>query len=387
MKDNELKCSIYKSCSGCQMQNLCYNDQIKHKQKELSVLLSRFVKVSPIIEMDNPYHYRNKVQMAFKKVSAKKIFSGIYQSKKNTVTPVKECLLDDKRADAIIATITKLVLSFKLEPYDFIKHKGFIRHVLVRTGFTSGQIMIVLVTTSPVFPSKNKFLNALLERHPEISTVVLSVNNFSNGFVLGDKEEVVFGKGYITDTLCGLEFRISPRSFYQVNPVMTEKLYNKAIELADLKQGDKVLDAYCGIGTISLIASKSGADVIGVELNKDAYSDALTNAKLNKINNAYFYNDDAGDFIKKLTKDGQKIDVVILDPPRAGSTRTFINSVSDLAPEKVVYVSCNPVTLKRDLDYFRYKGYKVKSIQPFDMFPFTHHIESVVLMVKDEYRK
>lgn len=382
MENKEIRCSIYKKCNGCQMQNLCYEDQLKFKQKKLNTELSKFCKVSPIIPMDNPYHYRNKVQMAFKKVSAKKIFSGIYQSKTDTVTPVKECLIDDENADKIIASITKLVLSFKYEPYDFIRQKGFIRHVLVRTGFNSGEIMVVIVTTTPVFPSKAKFVNALLQRHPEITTIVHSINNFSNGLVMGDREDILFGKGYITDTLGGLTFQISPRSFYQVNPVMTEVLYKKAIELADIKKGDRVLDAYCGTGTISLIASKSGADIVGVELNKEAHKDAMINARLNKISNVYFNNDDAGKFIKQLAKDKERIDVVILDPPRAGSTRMFIESVGALSPKKVVYVSCNPVTLKRDLEIFRAKGYKVNQIQPVDMFPHTHHVECVVLMTK-----
>ncbi len=380
MQNKELQCSIYKKCNGCQMRNLLYKEQIKHKQKMLNEKLSRFAKVDELISMDNSNNYRNKVQMAFKKVSAKKIYSGIYQSKTNTITPVKECLLDDKRADEIIKTITKLIISFKLQPYDYIKQKGFLRHVLVRTGFKSSEIMVVLVTTSPIFAVKNKFVNALLERHPEITTIVVSVNDFSNKLSIGNKQEVLYGKGYITDTLCDLKFQISPKSFYQINPVMTEKMYNKAIEFAEIKKGDKVLDAYCGIGTISLVAAKTGADVVGVELNKDAYKDAIINANLNKIKNAYFYNEDATEFIKKLAMDKEEIDVVILDPPRAGSTRSFINSVSELSPEKVVYVSCNPVTLKRDLDYFKYKGFKIMKIQPFDMFPHTHHVETVVLM-------
>lgn len=382
MEVKEQKCGIYKKCNGCQMMNLAYNDQIKYKQKMLGQLLSKLCKVSPVIEMENPYHYRNKVQMAFKKISSKQIYSGIYQSKTDTVTKVSECLLDDKRADAIIATVTKLVLSFKLEPYDFIRQQGYIRHILVRTGVNTDEIMVVLVTTTAMFPSKTKFINALLSRHPEITTVVHSFNPPSNGLVMGEREEVLFGKGYITDKLCDLTFRISPRSFYQVNPSMTEKLYTKAVELAEIKNGDRVLDAYCGTGTISLIAAAKGADVIGVELNTEAYNDAVVNAKLNGIENVQFFNDDAGTFIKGLTENKDKVDVVILDPPRAGSTRTFISCVSELAPEKVVYVSCNPVTLKRDLDFFRYKGYKPVVIQPVDMFPHTHHVETIVLMTK-----
>jgi 23S rRNA (uracil1939-C5)-methyltransferase len=258
---------------------------------------------------------------------------------------------------------------------------------MVRRGFKSGEIMVVLVLGSPIMPSKNNFVKALRKKHPEISTVIVNVNDKRTSMVLGDKESVIYGKGYISDELCGCRFKISSKSFYQVNPVQTEILYNKAIELASLTGKERVLDAYCGIGTIGIIASKKAKEVIGVELNKAAVKDAITNAKINGINNIRFFADDAGQFMlktsaKMLEDKSAGIDVVFMDPPRAGSDENFMSSVVKLAPKKVVYVSCNPETLARDLKYFIKNGYKVESAVPVDMFPHTGHIETVVSMAR-----
>lgn len=384
MDNNEIKCKIYKKCSGCQLMNMDYEHQLKFKQKIVYDNLKMYGKINTIIPMDNPYHYRNKVQMGFKKINGKDISGGIYQSKKNSITPVKKCLLDNKKADEIIITVAQLAKSFKLKVYDFVRQDGFLRHVLVRCGNTSGEIMVVIVTSSIIFSCKQKFVNALVSRHPEITTIVLSVEDSSNGLVIGDRLETLYGKGYIEDTLCGLKFRISPKSFYQVNSVQTEILYKKAIELADIKEGNRILDAYCGTGTIGLLASVKKASVIGVELNENACNDAIFNAKMNNIENAEFINSDAGEFMKELVEQKEKVDVVFMDPPRQGSSKKFIDSLAQLSPAKVVYVSCNPVTLSRDLFYMSKKGYWVKEIQPVDMFPHTSHVECVVLMSKAE---
>ncbi|MGN0355101.1 MAG: 23S rRNA (uracil(1939)-C(5))-methyltransferase RlmD, partial [Muricoprocola sp.] len=261
---------------------------------------------------------------------------------------------------------------------------GLLRHVLIRRGFTSGQIMVVLVLRSPIFPSKNNFVKALRKEHPEISTVVINVNDKNTSMVLGTRDIVLYGKGYIEDTLCGCRFRISPQSFYQVNSVQTEVLYTKAMEYAGLTGKETVIDAYCGIGTIGLIAAKKAKEVIGIELNPQAVKDARLNAKCNQIKNARFYEGDAGDFMIKMsegTKDSpkQKVDVVFMDPPRSGSTEAFLSSVVTLSPKKIVYVSCGPDTLARDLEYLTRHGYKVSKIQPVDMFGFTEHVENVVL--------
>ena len=240
--------------------------------------------------------------------------------------------------------------------------------------------MVVLVLASPILPSKNNFVKALLKLHPEITTVVINVNNRNTSMVLGDKEHVIYGKGYIEDELCGKRFRISPQSFYQVNPVQTEILYGKALEYAGLTGKETVVDAYCGTGTIGMIASDKAGKVIGVELNADAVRDARNNAKANQIRNIQFYQNDAGKFLVEMAAQGAKVDVVLMDPPRSGSTEEFMSSVVQIGPERIVYVSCNPETLVRDLKYFKKKGYRVAKGVGVDMFPFTEHVETVVLL-------
>ena len=270
--------------------------------------------------------------------------------------------------------------SFKIKVYDEDTGYGLFRHVLIRRGFSTGQIMVVLVTASPVFPSKNNFVRALLKEHPEITTIVQNVNGRHTSMVLGSKENVLYGKGYIEDTLCGCTFRISSKSFYQINPVQTEKLYSKAIELADLKGTENVLDAYCGIGTIGLIAASHCKQVAGVELNADAVKDAMSNRNRNKVENARFFQGDASEFMVKLAEDGQKLDVVFMDPPRSGSTEQFIDAVATVKAKRVVYISCNPETLARDLKYFEKKGYVADEVWPVDMFPWTDSIEAVTVL-------
>ena len=294
------------------------------------------------------------------------------------------CLIENAKADEIIVSIRGLLKSFHIRPYNEDTGYGLLRHVLIRTGHVTGQIMVVLVLASPILPSKNNFVKALLKLHPEITTVVINVNNRNTSMVLGDKEHVIYGKGYIEDELCGKRFRISPKSFYQVNPVQTEILYGKALEYAGLTGKETVVDAYCGTGTIGMIASDKAAKVIGVELNADAVRDARNNAKANQIRNIQFYQNDAGKFLVEMTGQGAKVDVVLMDPPRSGSTEEFMSSVAQIGPERIVYVSCNPETLVRDLKYFKKKGYRVSKGVGVDMFPFTEHVETVVLLSKGE---
>ena len=359
-----------------------YDRQLKWKQARCEILLKKFGKVEKIIGMENPYHYRNKVQAAFGRTKNGKIISGVYQSGSHRIVMVDSCMTEDETADKIIVDIRNMLPKFKIWTYDEDKGTGFLRHVLVKRGFSSGEVMVVLVGASGYFPMKKKFTAALLEKHPEITTVVLNINPKDTNLVLGDREEVLYGNGYIEDTLCGRIFRISPKSFYQINPVQTEKLYNKAMELAQLDKNTKVLDAYCGIGTIGLVAAKTTGNVIGVELNPDAVKDAIANAKRNNEKNARFYCADAGDFMETLAAEGEKFDVIFMDPPRSGSSRKFIDSLSIADPKRVVYISCNPETLARDLQYMIKKGYKVKKICPVDMFPHTNHIECAVLLCR-----
>ena len=386
---SELKCSVYKKCGVCQYINLPYEEQLKKKQKEMEKLLKKYGKVQPIIGMKNPYYYRNKVHAVFGFDKKLGVISGTYQPGTHRIVNIPECLIEDQKSQEIIRTIRGLLKSFKIKIYDEDTGYGLLRHVLIRRGFTSGQIMVVLVLRSQIFPSKNNFVKALRKEHPEISTVVVNVNDKNTSMVLGTRDIVLYGKGYIEDTLCGCKFRISPQSFYQVNPVQTEVLYSKAIEFAGLTGKETVIDAYCGIGTIGLIAAKKAKEVIGVELNPQAVKDARLNAKCNEIKNARFYEGDAGDFMIKMsegTKSApkQKVDVVFMDPPRSGSTETFLSSVVALSPKKVVYVSCGPDTLARDLAYLTRHGYKVNQIQPVDMFGYTEHVENVVLLSKNQ---
>lgn len=376
------RCPLSKKCGGCQLQHMSYEQQLRYKQEKVTALLGRYHRVSPIIGMKNPYHYRNKVQAAFAMTRRREILSGVYQSSTHRIVKVDSCQIEDQTADKIVVSIRQLLPEFQMLPYQEDSRKGFLRHVLIRRGFTSGQIMVVLVAAHPMFPLKKQFVKALLARHPYITTIVLNINSQHTSMVLGEREEVLYGKGYIEDTLCGCTFRLSPRSFYQINPVQTEVLYGKAMELAALTGRETVLDAYCGIGTIGLIAARSAAQVVGVEINGDAVKDARNNAKRNGINNAHFIKADAGQYMVELAAEGQPIDVVFMDPPRAGSDAAFLHSLITLAPKTVVYISCNPETQARDLRVLTQNGYRVTHIQPVDMFPHTAHIETVVLLHK-----
>ena len=382
LKTNPDACPLAKKCGGCQLQNMTYDRQLKWKQARCEILLRKFGKVSKIIGMEKPYHYRNKVQAAFGRTKSGKIISGVYQSGSHRIVSVDTCMTEDETADKIIVDIRNMIPRFKIWTYDEDKGTGFLRHVLVKRGFTSGEVMVVIVGASGYFPMKKKFTAALLEMHPEITTVVLNINPKNTNLVLGDKEEILYGNGYIEDTLCGCVFRISPKSFYQINPIQTEKLYNKAMEFAQLDAKTRVIDAYCGIGTIGLVAAKTAGEVIGVELNPDAVKDAVSNCKRNGMKNAKFYCADAGDFMEALAAEGESADVVFMDPPRAGSSKKFIESLAKMAPQRIVYISCNPETLARDLQMIVKKGYTVKSIQPVDMFPHTNHIECACLLSK-----
>ena len=412
-KQNADMCQYAKKCGGCDYQGLPYEKQLKEKQEYVRKNVGEFCKVLPIIGMEHPYHYRNKVHAVFDIAKGGSVISGVYKAGTHDVVNIDSCRIEDETADAIIRDIRGLLRSFKIKTYDEDTGYGLLRHVLVRRGFHSGEVMVVLVLGSPILPSKNNFVKALRKLHPEITTVVLNVNDKKTSMVLGEKETVIYGKGYIEDTLCGCTFRISPKSFYQVNPVQTEILYTKAIEYAGLTGKERIVDAYCGIGTIGLIAASKAKEVISVELNRDAVRDAVTNAKRNDIKNVQFYNADAGQFMvemaeyradqrknqvpaatksgKKATPDGN-VDVVFMDPPRAGSDEAFLSSVIRLAPKRVVYISCNPETLARDLKYLCGNGYEVKKCIGCDMFPMTGHVETVVLLSKgvvdkDNFRK
>lgn len=378
--DKIKKCPYAGKCGGCQYQGMDYGSQLKEKQKYVQKLLKNYGKPEPILGMENPYYYRNKVHAVYKHQKNGEIISGIYEEGTHKVVPVESCQIENQEADKVIQTIRKLAKSFKIKIYNEDSGYGLLRHVLIRYGRVTGEMMVVLVAVSPIFPSKNNFVKALRKEHPEITTVVLNINDKSTSMVLGERNIILYGKGYIEDELCGCRFRISPNSFYQVNPVQTEVLYQKAISLAGLSGKEKVIDAYCGIGTIGLIAASHCKEVIGIELNREAVKDAIGNAKRNSIKNVRFYQGDAGDFLVFMAQKGEKADVVFMDPPRAGSSEKFMESAVKMGPEKIVYISCNPDTLERDLKYLTRKGYQVDRICPVDMFPFTDNIETVCLL-------
>lgn len=382
-KNKIAACKAAKKCGGCQYQGIPYEKQLQDKQKAVRQLMQPFCKTAGITGMKDPYHYRNKVHAVFARKKDGTIISGVYEEGTHRVVPVETCQIEDEKADAIINDIRGLLKSFKIKIYNEDTGYGLLRHVLIRRGFSTGEIMVVLVLGSPVMPSKNNFVKALRKLHPEITTVVLNVNDKRTSMVLGDRETTIYGKGYIEDVLCGLRFRISSKSFYQINPVQTEKLYGKAMELAGLSGTERVIDAYCGIGTIGMVAAKSAKEVIGVELNPDAVRDAVKNAKHNQMKNIRFYQEDAGRFMEKMAALGEKADVVFMDPPRSGSTEQFMKSVVTLAPKKIVYISCDPQTQARDLKYLTRYGYKAMGAYPYDMFPFTKHAENIVLLTKN----
>lgn len=376
------KCRYAQDCGGCSYQGLSYEEQLKKKQKAMKKLLGSFGKVQPIIGMDDPYHYRNKVHHVFDHGKGGTILCGQYKRGTHRVIDIDHCMIEDEDAQKIIESVKKLMKSFKIRTYDEDSQKGTMRHILIRKGYYTGELLVVLVLGSNLFPSKNNFCKELLKLHPEITTLVLNYNPKKTTFVLGEKEEVFYGPGFIYDQICGKKFRISPKSFFQINTLQTEALYKTALDYAGLSGKETVIDAYCGTGTIGISAASYAKEVIGVELNSDAVKDAKLNAKENQIQNIRFYNDDAGKYMVRMAKKHQTADVVIMDPPRSGSDERFLSSVVELGPAKVVYVSCGPETLKRDLEYLTKHGYQVKKMQPVDMFPFTEHCEMVVLMSK-----
>ena len=373
-------CPAAKKCGGCAYQGSSYEEQLNIKTDKVKRLLRDLCPVRAVIGMENPYHYRNKIHAAFGRLRDGRIISGIYQEGTHKIVPVDDCLIEDETADAIIRDIRGLLPSFKIQIYNEDSGRGLLRHVLIRRGFATGQVLVALVLVSPILPSKNNFVRALRKLHPEIATIVLNINDKKTSMVLGERNITLYGKGYIEDILCGKTFRISPNSFYQVNPVQTERLYRKAVELAGLTGKERVLDAYCGIGTIGMAAADQAGEVIGVELNRAAVRDAISSAKANGVKNIRFMAGDAGEFLEDMAARGERADVVFMDPPRAGSTEKFMDSVAKMGAGRVVYVSCNPETLARDLKYLKKKGFVAEEAWVVDMFPWTESIETVCLL-------
>lgn len=376
-----------KNCGGCPLLGLDYAAQLKQKEEKVRALVGKYGPVHPIRGMEQPYHYRNKVISTFAVGWGGKLTSGIYAANSHKVLPVESCLLQDEVLDKTMQAVRAAANACRYQPYDEDKGTGLVRHCLLRRGVATGQVMVVLVTAQPVLPGAKNFVKALLaetaQRGVTVTTVVQNVNSRKTSVVLGEAEKVLYGKGFILDTLCGKTYAISPRSFYQINHTQTEVLYGLAVEAAKLTGKEVVLDAYCGIGTIGITAADRAKQIVGVERNRDAVKDAIANARLNGLKNCWFTAGDAGKYMEQMAADGIKPDVVFMDPPRAGSDERFISSLIKSAPRRVVYVSCSPETLRRDLDMLIKGGFRVRRIQPVDMFPFTNHIETVVLLSRE----
>ena len=369
------------------MLGLDYAEQLKQKEAAVRKLVGKYGPVAPIRGAENPCHYRNKVISTFAAGPGGKLVSGIYAAGTHKVLPVESCLLQDEVLDTVMQAVRAAASACRYQPYNEDKGTGLLRHCLLRRGVVSGQVMVVVVTAQPVLPGAKNFVRALLaeaeKRHVPVTTVVQNYNPRRTSVVLSEEEKVLYGKGFILDTLCGKTYALSPRSFYQINHDQTEVLYGLAVEAARLTGKEVVLDAYCGIGTISLFLAQKAKQVYGVEIVPPAIADAKDNARRNGIQNAEFYVGKAEEILPhKYETENVKADVIVVDPPRKGCDEALLETIVKMQPERVVYVSCDSATLARDLKYLTKKGYQVKKIQPVEMFAFTEHVETVCLLSK-----
>lgn len=375
-------CPYSRKCGGCTMVDLPMEEQLLQKQAWVQECIGSYGPVEPVIRMKNPYRYRNKVTSIFGLDRKGHPVCGVYRAGSREIVPVKNCLIENRQADAIVQTVYELLPSFKLKVYDPDTGYGILRAVQVRTAHATGEILLTLVTAGPLFPSRSNLVKALVQRHPEITSIVQNIKDNDSSMVLGNREKVLYGKGFVEDVLLGRRFRISSRSFYQVNSIQTEKLYNIAVDAAGLTGKERVLDAYCGIGTIGICAAGKAGEVLSVELNEEAARDAEENVRRNGLKNVRVYHEDAGQFMEEMTARGERAEVLLMDPPRSGASETFLQSALRMRPERIVYVSCNPETLGRDLKILTEGGYRMKKAVPVDMFPFTPEIETVCLLVR-----
>ena len=371
-------CPISTACGGCVFQNASYEYELRYKKHKVEEALKRIghlenVKVNDVIGMEDPSHYRNKIQVPFGKEN-KHVIYGFYKANTHKIIPIKECNIEDKKAGPILKEIASLMEEFHIDPYNEDTRKGIVRHVLIRTSRSTDEVMVVFVTNADTFNGRNNFVKELVARRKEISTIIFNINKRDTNVILGENEKVVYGKGYITDEILGLKFNISSKSFFQVNPIQVQKLYSRAIEYANLSKDDVVLDAYAGVCTIGLLVAPHVKEVISVETVKSAVINGVNNAKLNSISNIKIIEDDCTLY---LTKNPPHFDVVIMDPPRKGSTSEFLNALLKTKPSRIIYISCEPSTLARDLEILS-KNYQIKEVQPVDMFSRSFHVETIV---------
>ena len=375
-----------KDCGGCQIQELDYNKQLELKTNEVKQVISRIgklenVEIHETIGMKNPCRYRNKAQFPIQNINGETAI-GFYKKKSHDVIPTDMCVIQHDINDKIIKIIKTYSQAYNVSLYNETTHTGVLRHLVTKVGFTTNEVMVVLVANGTNLPHLNELASVLKENIPGFKTLVLNINKAKTNVILGKENKVIYGNGKINDYIGDLVFEISPLSFFQVNPIQTEVLYNKALEYAELKENDTVFDIYCGIGTISLFLAQKATKVYGIEIIEDAIKDAKINAKLNKLDNVEFYVGKAEEVVPKMYSEGKTADVVVVDPPRKGCDEKVLDTIVSMKPDRVVYVSCNPSTLARDLAYLNERGYKCVEIQPVDMFPHTMHVESCAKIVK-----
>lgn len=372
------KCPIATACGGCCFQNATYEYELRYKKHKVEEVLKRIghlegIKVNDVLGMNNPEHYRNKIQVPFAK-DHKKVVYGFYKSKTHKIIPLKQCNIEDEKAGPILESIARLMEQYHIDPYNEDYRTGIIRHVLIRTSRSTDEVMVVLVSNVDTFPGRNNFVKDLVRLRPEISTVIQNTNKRDTNVILGESDKVLFGKGFITDEILGLKFNISCRSFFQVNPIQVEILYKTALNFAKLTKNDTLLDAYAGVCTIGLLAAPRVKKVTSVEVEKSAVINGINNAKLNSINNIEIIEADCTEYINKELP---KFDVVIMDPPRKGSTPEFLSAIKKIKPSRLVYISCDPATLARDLEILK-DSFTIEEVQPVDMFSRSFHVETVV---------
>lgn len=371
-------CEYFAQCGGCQLQHMSYEGQLKWKQKMVENVMRRIGKIDAPVHatkgMAEPWRYRNKAQIPFAEQDGR-IMAGFYKTKSHHIVDMDRCLIQNTESDAILRDLKLELQTLGIRPYNEEKHKGVLRHVVIRKGDATNEVMVVLVTRTAALPEKEAVIAAIQEIVPNVVSIVQNINNKKTNVIFGDETIVLFGKEAIVDTIGDVKFEISARSFYQVNPTQTEVLYKQALEYAQLQGGERVIDAYCGIGTISLFLAQTAAHVSGVEIVPQAIEDAKRNAQLNGFTNTYFEAGPAEEVIPRWYKEGKGADVLVVDPPRKGCDEALLQTILTQQPKRVVYVSCNPATLARDLRVLEDGGYKTQEVQPVDMFPHTAHCE------------
>ena len=381
------KCSEnLRQCGGCQIQELDYQKQLDIKTNEVKQVISRIGKLDDVVihdtlGMEHPFRYRNKAQFPIQKKDNMPVI-GFYKKKSHDLISTDECIIQHEVNDKIIKIIKTYIRAYNVSIYDEKTHKGLLRHVVTKVGFTTGEVMIVLVANGKKLPYLKELASVLKENIPGFKTLVVNVNIQKTNVILGKENIVAYGDGMIRDYIGELVFEISPLSFFQVNPLQTEVLYNKALEYANLGENDTVFDIYCGIGTISLFLAQKAKKVYGIEIVEDAIKDAKRNAKINNMDNVEFYVGKAEEVVPKMYQEGKRANVVVVDPPRKGCDEKVLDTIISMQPDRVVYVSCNPSTLARDLAYLNERGYKCHEIQPVDMFPHSVHVENVAWLSK-----